>query len=353
MTDLSPVGTAPVRIAHVPLALIDPNPDQPRQHFDEAALAELAASIREKGLMQAIVVTEREDGRFMIVSGERRWRAHKLNGAATILAKIEAPLTPCDVMVRAIMENAARRDVSPLEEAVAYQRCIDMGLTVEELARQLGVSQPWRISDRLALLALRPEYQTLLRSNALTVTQAQQMATLAPRDQDALFRAIKAGECPTSDALRARAAELRDAAAQTLFTLDEPPPVSEAERQRARTFERRVAKVAAMLRAGTVNNEVVALRAVSPHKAGAAADYLAAMRGDLARLERALRDHAAVASPLAFDAAPATPAAPTAKPTTCPDRSAAAKRAWITIRANRAAKAAVAQPAAQPAQVAA
>jgi ParB family chromosome partitioning protein len=304
-TATTPVAAAPSPVRMVPMCDVFANPDQPRQHFDGTALRELADAIEEQGLMQPIVVTPREMPSdtvgevrmgYMIVAGERRFRAHRLLGRTEIEARVEGVLTDRDVMLRAIVENAARRDVSPLEEAVAYQRCLDMGLTIEELAKRLGLQQAWRVTERTCLLKLRPEYQTLLRGKSLSNSQAYEMAQLSPGGQDALFRCIKAGDCATYDALRNAAIQIKEAEHQSFFDLDAPPPVSEADRRRARSFEKRLTGVAALLRASTVNNEIVALRQVNPGKATAAADLIAVMREDLARLETALRSHAVTPS---------------------------------------------------------
>src|SRR5579871_2375454 len=171
----------------LPLDLIDPNPDQPRQEFEAEPLELLADSIRTMGVLQPIKVTKRGE-RYLIVMGERRWRASKLAGCKTIPAVVQDRMSNLDVMVEAIVENNVRRDVTPLEEAIAYQRCLDEGLSVEELAEKLGFKQAWRITERTDLLKLRPEYQTLLKGKQITASQAYEMAQLSPAGQDALFK---------------------------------------------------------------------------------------------------------------------------------------------------------------------
>lgn len=273
-------------ITHLAVADCYGNPDQPRQTFDAEALRELADSIKAQGLIQPITVTPR-DGRFMIVAGERRWRAHVLLGEATIAAIVVADMDEKTVMLQAIIENAMRKDVNIIEEAVAYGRCVTLGMSPEELAAQLGVA-PFRVRWRLSLLQLREEYRTLARAGHLTPDQAKEMAKLEPRDQDRLFRDIKAGACSSSLALNARRAELQAEAAQgEMFNVDDKP--SEATRRLAQGFEAKVRRVSAMLRECTVENQIVAVHRVDPTRADTLADLMAAMRGDLERIERALR----------------------------------------------------------------
>lgn len=274
-------------IREIPLELVFGNPDQPRKDFSFEELEDLAASLRENGQLQPIKVTAR-DGRFMIVMGERRFRALQLNEAPTVLAIVEEEMTDLRVLIEAIVENRQRSDVKPLEEAVAFQACLDAGMTVAELARATGLQQTWRIEERTCLLRLRDQYQQLARSGQLGASQAFEMAQLSPAGQDRLFTMIRKGECPNYAQLRSAAMVLRDAeSAPAMFDLgDEPTP---AEKQLARGLEKRIGQVAAVLRASTVDNEVLALKKIDPTRAGTVADLLKAMQGDLRRIEAALR----------------------------------------------------------------
>jgi ParB family transcriptional regulator, chromosome partitioning protein len=265
---------------------IDPDPDQPRKHFEEASLRELAASIKTEGLIQPISV-RRVKRRYMIVAGERRFRAHKLAGLKRIAAIVSEPVNKLTVMVRQIVENAQRRDVSPIEEAVAFQRCLDAGMSVADLAVRLGLQQPWRIEERTCLLRLRPEYQALLRTRQLTNSQGYELAQLSPLGQDKLFAKIRVGACATYDALRAASLAIRDGEAQ--LDLVGGTQTSESERRMVKSFESRIAKVASALRASVVNNEVIAVRKVNRDQAMRIADLMVAMKGDLSRIESALR----------------------------------------------------------------
>lgn len=280
------------QIIDLPLDRVFGNPDQPRKKFADAELQDLAQSIQENDLLQPIKVTPRGD-RWMIILGERRFRAHQILGAATIPAIVQDDMADVDVLIEAIVENGQRVDVHPLEEAVAYQACLDQGVSIDDLARRLGLRQPWRVSDRVLLLNLRPEYQLLMRTGQLTHTQGTKMAALTPEAQDEVFRAIRRGECSTPEELRSRCLLLRTEGQQGDFMgADTRAPASWVERELVKALECRFAKVASVLRASTIDNEIVAVKKINPSRADTMADLLAAMRGDLHRIELALRKSA-------------------------------------------------------------
>src|SRR5690606_11258044 len=125
------------RVAEIDVAAIRPNPYQPRSTFDEDALEELAASIRELGVIQPITVREAEGG-FEIISGERRWRAARQAGLRRVPAYVREADTEA-MLEMAIVENIQREELNPLEVALGYQRLIDeCGLTQEQVARKVG-----------------------------------------------------------------------------------------------------------------------------------------------------------------------------------------------------------------------
>lgn len=279
-------------VQDIPTGLIFGNPNQPRRIFDQAELEDLAASIQERGQLQPCVVTTRGD-RFMLTMGERRWRAQCLRNAETVPCIIRE-MTDAEVLIDAIVENRLRVDVTPLEEAHGFQAALDMGLTEQELSEKLGLQQAWRIRERTCLLRLRPEYQALLAKGQLGGSAAFEMAQLQPGGQDALFGAIRRGECSNYSLLRSTALVLRDAEAQTDFLSSEeigqlPTPPTANERQLAKGLERRIGQVAAMLRATIVDHEVRAVQRVDPTRAGTLADLVHAMVSDLRRLEVNLR----------------------------------------------------------------
>lgn len=178
-------------------ALIDPNPRQPRQVFDEEALAELVHSIREFGLMQPIVVravpTEAGQLRYQLVMGERRWRAAQQAGLATIPAIVRQ--TADDSMLRdALLENIHRVQLNPLEEAAAYQQLLDeFGVTHDELATRIGRSRPL-ITNMIRLLRLPIAVQRRVAAGVLSAGHARALLSLegGPEQQEELAARIVA-----------------------------------------------------------------------------------------------------------------------------------------------------------------
>jgi ParB family transcriptional regulator, chromosome partitioning protein len=179
-------------------SVIDPNPRQPRQVFDEEALAELVHSIREFGLMQPIVVRAAPDPspgapRYQLVMGERRWRAAQQAGLATIPAIVRE--TADDSMLRdALLENIHRAQLNPLEEAAAYQQLLDeFGVTHDELAARIGRSRPV-ISNMIRLLRLPIAVQRRVAAGVLSAGHARALLALegTPEQQEELAARIVA-----------------------------------------------------------------------------------------------------------------------------------------------------------------
>lgn len=161
----------------VPLDSITPNPRQPREHFDEEALAELVTSIKEVGLLQPVVVREIADGRYELIMGERRLRASKQAGLTTIPAIVRE--TPDDAMLRdALLENLHRQQLNPLEEAAAYQQLLeDFGATHEQLAERIGRSRS-QVTNTIRLLNLPPTVQKRVAAGVLTAGHARALLGL-------------------------------------------------------------------------------------------------------------------------------------------------------------------------------
>ena len=185
-TDEDSSGLAPVPgavFAELPTAWIRPNPKQPRTVFDEDELFELAASIREIGVLQPVVVrrvTDQEAGsapRFELIMGERRLRASERAGLDTIPAIIKD--TQDDALLRdALLENLHRSQLNPLEEAAAYQQLLDdFGCSHEELATRIGRSRP-QISNTLRLLRLPPLVARRLAAGVLSAGHARALLSL-------------------------------------------------------------------------------------------------------------------------------------------------------------------------------
>src|SRR5687767_5089578 len=161
---LAPEGTErPIGIRNIPLDRISPNPDQPRMNFDEDALAELAASITEHGVLQPILVRpiDGELQRYQLVAGERRWRAARQVGLKEIPALIEQ-LDDETALEIGIIENLQREDLSPLEEALIYERMThEHGYSVRRLAQKLGKDKGY-IENRLRLAGAPTEIKQLV-----------------------------------------------------------------------------------------------------------------------------------------------------------------------------------------------
>jgi ParB family chromosome partitioning protein len=183
----APVGADPAALvagayfAEVPIASVRPSHRQPREVFDEDAMAELVFSIREVGLLQPVVVRPLGDDSYELVMGERRWRASQQAGLTTIPAIVRE--TGDDVMLRdALLENLHRSQLNPLEEAAAYGQLLeDFGCTHEELAQRIGRSRP-QISNTLRLLRLSPAVQRRVAAGVLSAGHAR--ALLAVEDGD-------------------------------------------------------------------------------------------------------------------------------------------------------------------------
>jgi ParB family chromosome partitioning protein len=175
----------------IPVAKIEPNPAQPRQVFDEDALQELAASIKEVGLLQPIVVRQHGDG-FEVIMGERRLRAHQLAGLTTIPAIVRAT-DETHLLRDALLENLQRVQLNPLEEAAAYQQLIDdFDCTQEQVAEQVHKSRP-HVTNTLRLLKLPPSIQRRVAAEVLSAGHARALLGLDdPAEQERLAARIVA-----------------------------------------------------------------------------------------------------------------------------------------------------------------
>lgn len=181
---LAPVAGA--RFAELPVTSITPNHVQPRQVFDEEAMAELVHSIKEIGLLQPVVVRETGPDRYELVMGERRWRATQEAGLSTIPA-IVRETDDTDMLRDALLENLHRSQLNPLEEAAAYQQLLeDFSCTHEELAQRIGRSRP-QISNTLRLLKLSPAVQRRVAAGVLSAGHARSLLGVSdPERQDRL-----------------------------------------------------------------------------------------------------------------------------------------------------------------------
>lgn len=164
-------------ITSLPLQKVEPNPRQPRRVFDEEELQALADSIAEHGIVQPLAVRDEGNGYYMIIAGERRWRAARLAG----LDEVPVVVLEADdrtVMELALVENLQRQDLNPMEEAEGYRVLMeDYGLTQEQTAERVGKSRP-AVANALRLLALPDEVRELVESGALSAGHARAILSL-------------------------------------------------------------------------------------------------------------------------------------------------------------------------------
>lgn len=176
-------------LVELPVAAIEASAMQPRQTIDETALEELAASIREHGLLQPILVTavEGEAERYRLVAGERRWRAAQRAGLATVPAVV-VEATPQQALEMALVENLQRRDLSPLEEAAAYRQLVErFALTQEQVAQRVGRSRA-AVANTLRLLQLPEAARAALAAGEISEGHAR--ALLGAPDERTLLAAL-------------------------------------------------------------------------------------------------------------------------------------------------------------------
>jgi len=174
-----PLATSEGRsyLEEVPVGDIRPNPEQPRQTLDQAALNELADSIRAQGLLQPLLVSKSEDGGYTLIAGERRWQAAKLAGLQKVPCLIK-DVAPADRLALALIENVQRQDLNPMEEASAYSRLTEeFELTQEEVAQAVGRDRA-TVANFIRLLKLPQAVQGDLVEGRLTMGHARALLAL-------------------------------------------------------------------------------------------------------------------------------------------------------------------------------
>ena len=191
--DAAPLPADIKDLTEVDIDLIRPNPNQPRKHFDEDALNELADSIKKHGLIMPIVVNEMQDGKYMIIAGERRYRASRIAGKTKIPVVVRA-YDERQIKEISLIENLQREDLNPIEAATAMKQLMDeYHLTQEELAERIGKSRP-AVTNTLRLLSLSPEVIPLVAAGKLSAGHARALITLPADAQLKLAQdAIKDG----------------------------------------------------------------------------------------------------------------------------------------------------------------
>ncbi len=191
--DLTPKTKPMSEMAEVAIADIEPNPLQPRRTFDEEALQELAASISQLGVIQPITLRRRADGKYTIISGERRWRASQIAGLEHLPAYIRE-VDDENLHAMALVENIQRQDLNAIEIALGMQRLIEeCGLTQEAMANKVGKKRS-TVTNYLRLLSLPSEVQLALKEGLVTAGHAKAIAGMDPSEQiKALKKCIKRG----------------------------------------------------------------------------------------------------------------------------------------------------------------
>lgn len=248
--------------AEVPTAAVSPNPNQPRVHFSEEGLVELAASISEMGVLQPILVRPKDDGEYELIAGERRWRAAQRAGLTTVPAIIRTT-DDLSSVEQALVENLHRQDLTPLEEAAAFQLLIeDFELTHDQVATRVGKSRS-AITNTIRLLGLPPSVQSLLADGQLSAGHARALLGTPDRARQEVLaqaavtegwtvrateQAVRGGEDPAPEAPSAPVTPgssggtgMIDGAGLTPATQLRPPGLLELEELLADRLDTRVA----------------------------------------------------------------------------------------------------------------
>lgn len=188
-----PANFSGTSVHDLPIDLIDPNPHQPRGHFDHNDLEDLVGSIKEHGIIQPLVVTIKSDGRYELIAGERRLRASKIAGLETVPAIVRSA-TEQQKMELAIIENVQRADLNPLEEAKAYLRLQDeFNLTQDQVGERVGKSRP-QVANTIRLLQLPVEVQNALVEKKISASNARTLLSLPTESERMeMFRAMLEG----------------------------------------------------------------------------------------------------------------------------------------------------------------
>lgn len=189
--NISPAGSG--SISEVPVEKIVANPNQPRRDFDEESLAELSASIRELGIVQPITLRDQGDGTFLIIAGERRWRASQMAGLATVPAYVRT-VNDENMMEMALIENIQREDLNSMEIALAYQNLMEQyNLTQERLSERVGKNRS-TVTNYLRLLKLPATIQLALKRRELEMGHARALLSLDnPKQQLDMYEEIRSG----------------------------------------------------------------------------------------------------------------------------------------------------------------
>ena len=184
----------PAAVRNIPVDKVDPNPNQPRLAMDKAGLDDLTASVREHGVLQPILVRPRPNGHYQLIAGERRWRAAQGAGLESIPALIEE-IDDETALEIAVIENLQREDLSPIDEAVIYDKMIrEHGYSIRKLAQKLGKDKGY-LENRLRLADAPPEIRELVSVRKDTLSHAYELLKVEdPKKRKHLADMVARGE---------------------------------------------------------------------------------------------------------------------------------------------------------------
>lgn len=194
--------TADSGVVTLRLSEIEPNKEQPRKHFDDKALEELADSIREHGVLQPLLVRPLASGSYQLIAGERRWRASRMAGLQEVPVVI-SEMDDQQAMEAALIENLQREDLNPLEEARGYKTLMDLyGLTQEQAAKRVGKSRPV-VANALRLLSLPDNILEMVAKGEVSAGHARALLSVEePQEQQRAAQLIREGKLSVRDVER-------------------------------------------------------------------------------------------------------------------------------------------------------
>lgn len=224
----------------LPLSKIEPNPDQPRKNFDPESLKELAQSIQIHGVIQPIVVCPKGEDHYVIIAGERRYRACKMLKMATIPVVIKR-YTEQEMKEIALIENLQRDDLNPIETAYAMKQLVDnFGFSQEALAKRLGISRP-TITNTIRLLSLCPEVMALVENEKIAPNSARALVQISdPEMQFELARKVIAEQMSTRDVEKMVKEILNPKPLKQKVSVQNIPELMELKNLMQRTFSTKV-----------------------------------------------------------------------------------------------------------------
>ncbi|GMO11902.1 MAG: ParB/RepB/Spo0J family partition protein [Treponemataceae bacterium] len=202
------------------IAMLRPNPHQPRHEFSDESLQELAASIKEHGVIQPITIEDSGDGNFFIIAGERRTRAAKLAGLSHVPVILKS-YTDIKRLEIALIENIQREDLNPVDEAAAYQKLMELGnLSQEDLAQRVGKKRS-TVANALRLLKLPPKMLNALKSGKITSGHGRALLAIADEtERETLFAQMLSGGMTVRMAEAASAGDMSENKAGDVFDFD-------------------------------------------------------------------------------------------------------------------------------------